>query len=164
MAKRIFTRGVGRVVGHLHVRDERERASQTQPSSRAHSSTSQEMRRASRGLRACGRRPEHVPGFTGNQEIPSEHARVGRIQAQAYSTFQQPNSIIQIAKCRDSPPRQHRRAFTELRNLIQIEARGSLSHNVGVVQLHAQHNPNPVACLILYAVLERIVKDLKLPG
>ena len=61
--------------------------------------------------------------------------------------------LFLIAKCRDSPPRQHRRAFTELRN-----------HNVGVVQLHAQHNPNPVACLILYAVLERIVKDLKLPG
>ena len=56
-----------------------------QPSSRAHPSTSQEMRRASRGLRACGRRPEHVPGFTGNQEIPSEHARVGRIQASIFN-------------------------------------------------------------------------------
>lgn len=103
----------------------------------------------------------------GSQEIRKYRRSMLASVGFKHKHIQHFNNRIQlflIAKCRDSPPRQHRRAFTELRNLIQIDARGSLSRNVGVVQLHAQHNPNPVACLILYAVLERIVKDLKLPG
>ena len=78
----------------------------------------------------------------------------------ACTRYPVPNTIVPQAKIHHNHV-EHRRAFTVTSYKLTLV---SLCHNVRVVQLHAQHNPNPIACLILYAVLERIVKDMELPG